>query len=439
MTSSVHELSPAWERPRTKILPLVQPGHGYLLDMTEPPERSPENGFGKNLLDWAREQSVYLAVITTGSAWSGEWASGAHGAVVTLGPPEARELVGSELSAMNVNCPAALLDAPGFAHIWRSRPTAADACRLAQIIAVFPGRDPEDIACEYGNWRSWIDEELHEDLGVRALMWSAAFCDRGKRKTILRMVEAFRSAVGHGRSDEEILADRPSSKRLADAHVEIAGDAVRLSTTKLGLAQAICRHLWEEYEDQRDVLIKWLRRQVVRYPRDDTRRIIGAVLDLAVYFRDDSLLAVMRAPLSDGDRRAIVIEALSWAVLHPRMGAYVRDRLYAWLRSSQDPKVIDAITEICGGQFGAREPDLALTRLRLAAQKTQADSEMLANAIGNLASPMQMMKPASCPVPPRRARDCGYRPRDPAVSEQASDSCRLGDEGIRETRWSLPA
>lgn len=393
VTSSVHELSPAWERPRTKILPLVRPGHGYLLDMTEPPERSPENGFGKNLLDWAREQSVYLAVITTGSAWSGEWASGAHGVVVTLGPPEARELVRSELAAMNVNCPAALLDAPGFAHIWRSRPTAADACRLAQIIAAFPGRDPEDIACEYGNWRSWIDEELHEDLGVRALMWSAAFCDGGKRKTILRMAEAFRSTVGHGCSDEEILADRPSSKRLADAHVEIAGDAVRLSTTKLGLAQAICRHLWEEYEDQRDVLIKWLRRQVVRYPRDDTRRIISAVLDLAVYFRDDSLLAVLRAPLSDGDRRAIVIEALSRAVLHPRMGAYVRDRLYAWLRSSQDPKVIDAITEICGGQFGAREPDLALTRLRLAAQKTQADSEMLANAIGNLAArhPQKML------------------------------------------------
>jgi hypothetical protein len=87
VTSSVHELSAAWERPRTKILPLVQPGHGYLLDMTEPPERSPENAFGKNLLDWAKAQSVYLAVITTGSAWSGEWASGAHEAVATLGPP----------------------------------------------------------------------------------------------------------------------------------------------------------------------------------------------------------------------------------------------------------------------------------------------------------------------------------------------------------------
>jgi hypothetical protein len=71
---------------------------------------------------------------------------------------------------------------------------------------------------------------------------------------------------------------------------------VQLSEAKHGLAQAICRHLWAEYEDQRDVLIKWLRKQVIRYPRDDTRRIIGAVLDLGVYFRDDSLLAVMRVP-----------------------------------------------------------------------------------------------------------------------------------------------
>ena len=371
VTLSVHELSPAWGRPRTKILPLVQSGHGYLLDMTEPSEHPPENAFGKNLLGWAAEQSVYLIVITTGSAWSGEWASGAHRACVTVGPPEARELVRSELLSMNARYADASLDATGFASIWKSQPSAADACRLAQIIAASPDRDVEDIAREYGNWRTWIDDELHEDLGVRALMWSAAFCDGGKRKTILRMAEAFRSAVGRGRSSEEILADRPSLKRLADAHIEIAGDAVQLSKAKHGLAQAICRHLWEEYEDQRDVLIKWLRREVIKYPRDDTRRIIAAVLDLGIYSRDDTLLAVMRVPLSDGERRAIVIEALSRAVLNPRTGAYVRDRLYAWLRSSPDPKVIDAITEICGGQFGIQEPDLALTRLRLAAQKTQ--------------------------------------------------------------------
>jgi hypothetical protein len=385
VTSAVHELSPAWGRPRTKILPLVHPGHGYLLDMTEPTEHSPENAFSKNLLGWAAEQSVYLVVITTGPVWSGEWTSGARGARVMVGPPEARELVRSELLSMNADYADALLDASGFASIWKSQPSAADACRLAQLIAASPDRDAEDIAREYGNWRTWIDDQLHEDLGVRAVMWSAAFCDGGKRKTILRMAEAFRTAVGRGRSSEEILADRPSLKRLADAHIEVVGDAVQLSTAKHGLAQAICRHLWEEYEDQREVLIKWLRKEVVKYPRDDTRRIIAAVLDLGIYFRDDSLLAVMRVPLSDGERRAIVIEALSRAVLDPRTGAYVRDRFYAWLRSSRDLKTIDAITEICGGQFGIQEPDLALTRLRLAAQKTRADSRVLADAIGNLA------------------------------------------------------
>ena len=67
------------------------------------------------------------------------------------------------------------------------------------------------------------------------------------------------------------------------------------------------------------------------------------------------------------------------------VGGFARDRLYAWLRNSRDPKAIDAITEICGGQFGIQEPDLALTRLRLAAQKTLADSRVLADAIGSLA------------------------------------------------------
>jgi hypothetical protein len=221
VTMLVDELTHAWMRPRTKILPLVQPGHGYLLDMTERSERSPENAFGKNLLDWAQEHSVYLVVITTSSAWSGEWTSGALGAVVTLSPPEARDLVRSELLAMNARHAVALLDEPVFTSIWRSQPRAADACRLAQLIANASGRNPDDIVREYGNWHTWIDEELHEDLGVRALMWSAAFCDGGKRQTVLRMAEAFRSTVGHERSAEEILADRPSSKRLANAHVEI--------------------------------------------------------------------------------------------------------------------------------------------------------------------------------------------------------------------------
>jgi hypothetical protein len=165
-----------------------------------------------------------------------------------------------------------------------------------------------------------------------------------------------------------------------------SGDAVHLPTAKHGLAQAICRHLWQEYQDQREVLIKWLRKQVTLFSHDDTRRILGAVLDLGVYFRDDNLLAVMRAALSDAGRRTIVIEVLSQAVLEPRTSAYIRERFYAWLRSSQDSKVIDAITEICGGQFGAQEPDLALTRLRLAAQKMTGDNGVFADAIGNLAA-----------------------------------------------------
>jgi hypothetical protein len=133
---------------------------------------------------------------------------------------------------------------------------------------------------------------------------------------------------------------------------------------------------------------------------------------------DDSLLAVLRVALSDGDRRAVVIEALSRAALHHGIGAYVRDRLYAWLRSAQDPKVIDAITEICGGQFGTQEPDLALTRLRLAAQKTGPDSQLLADAIGGLAVRH-----------PRRGHA--------AVQAGRSHHRRSGFRGY--ARWLLPA
>lgn len=64
----------------------------------------------------------------------------------------------------------------------------------------------------------------------------------------------------------------------------------------------------------------------------------------------------------------------------------MRSRLYTWLKYSPSQGLINVVAEVCGGQFGIQEPDMALTRLRLAAQKSQPGSRELGEAFVSLAT-----------------------------------------------------
>jgi hypothetical protein len=118
----LHDLTPAWEQPRVSLLPPVHPEHGYVLDMTEPSEKWPENEFGTRLLDRARQSAIYLVVITTDEAWSGRWTGSAQAAEVRFESPVARQLVTCQLRAAGAEHRLPLLDAQDFAGIWKSRP-----------------------------------------------------------------------------------------------------------------------------------------------------------------------------------------------------------------------------------------------------------------------------------------------------------------------------
>jgi len=381
----LHDLTPAWEQPRVSLLPPVQPEHGYVLDMTEATEKSPENEFGTRLLDRVRQNGIYLVVITTDEAWSGRWIGSAWAAEVRFESPGAYQLIACQLRASGAENRVSLLNAEDFTQIWRSRPKAEDARRLAQLIADPANRTAEQILAEYGDWRDWINQSLPSELDPRVLMWSCAFCDGGTRKSVLKMAEDLRKHLGEARIHKGILLDPPSSKRLEAANIKASGERVRLSPGQHGLARAVCRHLWDEYEGQREILTGWLKEQITTLPLPDARRVVRAMLDLVVRYRDDKLLTGLRDTLT-GERRPLAVYAFSRAVLDPRYGAHVRSRLYTWLKRAPSQGLIDVVAEVCGGQFGLQEPDMALTRLRLAAQKSQPGSRELGEAFAILAA-----------------------------------------------------
>jgi hypothetical protein len=384
--SPIYELAPTWKRPGINILP-APPSARCLLDMSEPATEPASPDFGKRLLDWAKENDICLVVIAADETGARRWAESAGSAEVRLRSPDARELAARELRASVAGeLRAAFLDAPAFESIWKSAPKAEDARYLARLIIEGTDRRPEEIADEYQGWRKWIDETLPaKKFGTRALMWAAAFCDGGQRKTVLQMSEDLRRKLHEDRGPAAILCDTPSSQRLTDAEIKRNGDTVQLSPTRHGLAEALRAYLWDEFEDPelRGILTDWLVEQLGKLPLDDAERVARGVLGIVTRFRDDALLRALRDKLT-GDKRPIAVRTLSQAALDPRFGSHVRASLYDWARTSRSHA--DLVAEVCGGAFGDRQPGMALVRLGWAAQNSQPDSSALASALRSLAA-----------------------------------------------------
>jgi hypothetical protein len=381
----IYELAPTWKRPGINVLPALANAR-CLLDMSEPSTEPAPADFGRKLLDWARENDICLVVIATDEAGASRWAGSAG---IRLRSPDARELAERELRASGAgegDLRTAILDDPAFVRIWKSAPKAEDARRLARLIMEGIDLSPDEITSEYQGWREWIDDILpKKKFGTRTLMWAAAFCDGGQRRSVLQMSEDLRRRLDDDRGPAAILSDDPSSRRLADAEIERNGDTVRLSPARHGLAEALRGYLWDEFEDPelRGILTDWLVAQLARLSFDDADRVARSVLDLVIRFRDDTLLRALRDKLT-GDKRPLAVRTLSQAALDPRFGAHVRASLYHWARTSKTHA--DLVAEVCSGAFGDQQPGMALVRLGWAAQNSMPDSPALASALALLAA-----------------------------------------------------
>ncbi|MEV7968268.1 hypothetical protein AB0O34_20130 [Sphaerisporangium sp. NPDC088356] len=145
------------------------------------------------------------------------------------------------------------------------------------------------------------------------------------------------------------------------------------------------RHLWDEFQPYRQLLTKWAVQQTAELPPDDAARVIDALLDLALHFRDGEIIKRLRYVLL-ANNRSFLAQAFSNAAIDPRFGSYIRARLYTWLATNPPQQLVELVAEVCGGVFGEKEPVTALVRLQRAALKTKdADSEILAKAFTSLA------------------------------------------------------
>ncbi|MET8989367.1 hypothetical protein ABZW49_28290 [Nonomuraea wenchangensis] len=381
---ALHELEPTWSRPQRRLLPPSEAGHGYVLDLSNATEE-PAEEFGKGLLSWARESEAFLVVLVTGRVWAGPWTQHLKHLLVPLSSPDARNLVERQLDAFGLDDRAHLLDEEPLAKIFGSSPRAEDAARLAEIIRTCTNLKAKDIADEYSGWEGWLEKEFPGPLGTRTLLWSAALCDGGRTLSILQMSEALRVKLGESRGPAAVLADTITSKRLEEAHIVRRGDRAYLAPNHHGLAVAARRHLWDEFQLYRQLLTEWAVQQAAELPPDDAARIIDALLDLALHFRDGEIIKRLRHVLL-ANNRSFLAQALSNAAVDPRFGPYIRARLYTWLAKNPPQQLVELVAEVCGGVFGKEEPAMALVRLQRAALKTKdVDSEILAKAFTSMA------------------------------------------------------
>ncbi|MEV0346984.1 hypothetical protein AB0H88_14565 [Nonomuraea sp. NPDC050680] len=380
----IHELEPTWTQPQRRFLPPAVAGHGYIIDLSDT-AKEPSEDFGKALLSWPKEGQALLVVLVTGDIWAGQWTHQLRDQLVSLPSPNARRLVARQLNARGASNRTFLLSHEALAPIWTSSPRAEDASRLAEIIRKSSSLNVGDIAAEYGGWEAWLDKKFPAQLGSRTLLWSAALCDGGRRLSILQMSEALRRKLGEDRGPAAVLADAPASKRLDDAHIKRVGDRVQLAPECHGLPAAARRHLWDECQLHRDLLTDWAVNQAANLPADDAEKVVEALLELTLHFRDKAIINKLRDALLT-KRRSTLAQALSKAAIDSRFGPYIRGRLYNWLANSPSQERVDLVAEVCGGAFGRQAPERALVRLHLAALKTtNALSIPLAAAFTSLA------------------------------------------------------
>jgi hypothetical protein len=378
------EVQCSWKRLRTELLPPPTRGYGYLLDLSESEGLSAETNFIGNLIQRVRQNDVFLIINTLDSKWSNQLVEGHSDAIIRLHSPDARRLAESELRARGSHELINILANEKFKRIWESSPKAEDACRLARIIARQPSLSADEIIEEYENWRVWIDKNLPVGLPSRSLMWSCAFCNEGRKQSILNMADDLRRETGENRTPSDALSEKPSSIRFAEAKIEPASERVRFPPGKRGLASAIRQHLWEEYADQRDILTAWIRKQIGSLPLDDAERVATSAMALAIERRDDALLRTFRDATVDRHPQ-LGISALSDAALDAKTGTHIRYQLYKWLDSSSQ-NVIDFVAYVCGAEFGLKMPAGALVRLRWAAQSSPPGREAVTDAVNSIAS-----------------------------------------------------
>ncbi|WP_030170001.1 hypothetical protein [Spirillospora albida] len=245
-----------------------------------------------------------------------------------------------------------------------------DARRLADLVADLhlEGGDERDVSRAYRGWaeqlRGWFG--VHSAHRDQTLMVAAATITPADETSVygaaLSLARQLKVEVAGGG-----LAWCPSTglSELLDAEREDG----RIVFRRPGFAQAVLRHVWNDYPLARLDLLAWLS----SLPADDAIaleaplriRIASVFADLAAEHGAVEKVVQTAGRWAGGAQRAdLAYVALARTCLHPLIGGRIRRRLYEWSKERRAPQTLKlTVVRVCQ-VLGETHMSIALTRLK---------------------------------------------------------------------------
>lgn len=398
--SSLSYLEPNWSEPKTKYLPR-QSGRGSVLDMSFPAPGSPDESFGRHLVEYGRtclDHGQFTVVLTTAEVWTGELAEQTQALTFRFAPPDARALIAQDLRLHGLLDRERWLSAEEslFPSILDSQLSPSEALRLSRLI-----RDAGTLESlkeplqEFTGWRTHIEgtllyppkeNNLPDVLTARTVLWSAALLDGAPARSVIACSDLLLRLLKVSREPADIARDATLPKKLEAAHVGLQGNRVVLDSKRHGLDTAILRHLFQQFPGLHGVLLNWVSGLLgdTSVPKVDLGHAVTRLVTLASDLTDTHLLKAVASGLP-ATRRSLAVEAVTTAALSPEHGAYVRNQLYRWVKGKPSGEILSLVAETCGGELGLQRPGIALTRLCLVAEHAPHDCPELTKALSQLA------------------------------------------------------
>ncbi|MQY09485.1 hypothetical protein [Actinomadura macrotermitis] len=388
----------------------IERGHGYILDLQASWERSsPRTGLWvHNLVARAKETGCPLIVRSREPDWR---ALGLDSHVVPALPAEAapgldvlrshlKELTGQETAddwAHRV---------PVRQRMAQARPP--DAVRLAKIIDNVlrlgtSGPDPTaDALAAYANWSDDLAARFRDTNGTsdpvngqrRALLIAIAVLDGAPASTIFGAAADLTKRVELQPPPGGALVG-PGIRELAtEAHAELQEGCIRF--TRPSYAESVLDYVWSERSHLLPVLRKWM--EDLPSPADEaTARATDSLTGLALRHGDAGLVASAAYAWAQKDQktRPHAVTALTAAALSERTGREIRQRMYDWSRSASAPEAVHlTVAEVCAGPLAQTFPQIALTRLRhLAVRSNERVKEASIQSLLSLAQDRRLRRP----------------------------------------------
>ncbi|MFF9143925.1 hypothetical protein ACF1BN_03545 [Streptomyces sp. NPDC014861] len=189
------------------------------------------------------------------------------------------------------------------------------------------------------------------------------------------------------------LAGRDLRARLQAVQASVVGkECISLDEERHGLAEAVLKYVWQQRPQLRKALLEWASQ--LSAPKGIAVRHIGRIADrleqLSLLPSGSTVQSVMSEWIETGrtQHRQLAIGVLENMALHPETGPGVRRWLYDWAKKTTgNGKLVAAVAEICAGRLVEKYPRIALTRLRILAERNDdLAGKAVADAVRTLAN-----------------------------------------------------